>query len=376
MTDPAIDSDSVDLAAALLMYYSFDLAGQPIERLIAVWIQRHPSEWLGMSVVEALYQGRYKAVSVGQILQIWNRRGHPICHFNSEFEKMVCDPVQLLLFRKRELRAGEFRTGDDPSCHDLTSHTLTSHTLTSHTTDLSLGTPNSSLSQESGNNPTNGTMRASQDGNRLDLRGIDRTAYVDHHFATAERLVHTSASNISGIQAESEHHAPESTDGNATMALGDRPHPGDLSFSKNDPSTDRESILFSREGTQPIRRFVPNARLSGFYSRLQAVALTESPLNDSYSDETLSQASSPTAVSPVIPPRDTPSPDVTRSSDVYSDIASSEKSVSSEKGSNDGSDGTVSRRDSSAYPSSVPSTPLNSEAHVDSENPDLSPYPS
>jgi hypothetical protein len=97
MTDPAINSNSVKLATALLKYYSFDLAGNSIERNVETWKQHYPLAWLGTAVVEALYQGRYKAVSVGQILQIWSRRGHPICHFTEEFEQMVCAPVLPML---------------------------------------------------------------------------------------------------------------------------------------------------------------------------------------------------------------------------------------------------------------------------------------
>ena len=44
-------------------------------------------------MIEALYQGRYKAISVEQILSIWRRRGKILSHFNREFEAIVTVPL-------------------------------------------------------------------------------------------------------------------------------------------------------------------------------------------------------------------------------------------------------------------------------------------
>ena len=43
-----------------------------------------------LAVVEALYQGRYKAISVEHILDCWRRRGQPNFHFSLEFERLIC----------------------------------------------------------------------------------------------------------------------------------------------------------------------------------------------------------------------------------------------------------------------------------------------
>lgn len=97
MTDWLNNADSttrsIAVAAALLRHYTFDMAGQTIGQAIATWAQRYPVPWLRAAVIEALYQGRYKAISVQQILSIWQRRSRPLCHFNSEFERMVCSPI-------------------------------------------------------------------------------------------------------------------------------------------------------------------------------------------------------------------------------------------------------------------------------------------
>ncbi|MBW4564591.1 MAG: hypothetical protein KME32_26375 [Mojavia pulchra JT2-VF2] len=89
MFKPVPDS-SVDLATALLTHYSFDLGGYSASQLIKRWESAYPIEWIHIAVIEALYQGRYKAVSVQQILNFWQRRGQATYHFNMEFERLIC----------------------------------------------------------------------------------------------------------------------------------------------------------------------------------------------------------------------------------------------------------------------------------------------
>ncbi|MEX0270324.1 hypothetical protein AB3R30_14365 [Leptolyngbyaceae cyanobacterium UHCC 1019] len=79
---------AVSHAANLLHHYSFEL-DVTVEQQMAAWLKTYPAQWILLSVVEALYQGRYKAVSVEQILHIWQRRGQPLCHFTHEFERLV-----------------------------------------------------------------------------------------------------------------------------------------------------------------------------------------------------------------------------------------------------------------------------------------------
>ncbi|MBD2042324.1 hypothetical protein [Microcoleus sp. FACHB-672] len=81
---------AVAAATALLTHYSFDLGGYTAEQLIERWLGDYQAHWLRLALIEALYQGRYKAISVAQILALWRRRGQPIFHFNHEFERLVC----------------------------------------------------------------------------------------------------------------------------------------------------------------------------------------------------------------------------------------------------------------------------------------------
>jgi len=89
MFDPAKHT-TTDFAVALLIHYNFDLGGYTASELIDRWLQDYPANWVCQGVIEALYQGRYKAISVEQILAFWKRRGQALYHYNHEFERLVC----------------------------------------------------------------------------------------------------------------------------------------------------------------------------------------------------------------------------------------------------------------------------------------------
>jgi hypothetical protein len=79
----------MDIVIALIQYYSFDLGDYSIDDLVKLWCEYDPI-WLRLAIIEALFRGRYKAVSVDQILSFWQRRGEPYCRFSHEFERLVC----------------------------------------------------------------------------------------------------------------------------------------------------------------------------------------------------------------------------------------------------------------------------------------------
>jgi hypothetical protein len=83
--------DAAVSAARLLHHYGFDLGGGTLAPLLSAWQEQYPDSWIRLAAIEALYQGRYKAVSVEQILALWQRRSQPMYHFNHEFERLVCD---------------------------------------------------------------------------------------------------------------------------------------------------------------------------------------------------------------------------------------------------------------------------------------------
>lgn len=82
-------NSTVEHTQALLIRYGFDLDGYEADQLATQWAHHYQVRWICSAVVEALYQGRYKAISVEQILLFWERRGEPICHFNRDFERII-----------------------------------------------------------------------------------------------------------------------------------------------------------------------------------------------------------------------------------------------------------------------------------------------
>jgi hypothetical protein len=78
----------MDIVFALLQYYGFDLGDYSVDDLTKLWRTYDPA-WVRLAIIEALYRGRYKAVSVDQILAFWQRRGEPYCLFTREFERLV-----------------------------------------------------------------------------------------------------------------------------------------------------------------------------------------------------------------------------------------------------------------------------------------------
>lgn len=80
----------IDLAVKLLNHYSFDLGGCSASVLMEQWLKDYSDRWIYLAVIEALYQGRYKAHSVEQILTIWQRKEQAYFRFNHEFERLVC----------------------------------------------------------------------------------------------------------------------------------------------------------------------------------------------------------------------------------------------------------------------------------------------
>lgn len=73
----------------LLSDYSFDVDTCAAEAMVTEWLQQFEPAWVSQAITEALYQGRYKVVSVEHILQMWQRRGQPLRHFNREFESII-----------------------------------------------------------------------------------------------------------------------------------------------------------------------------------------------------------------------------------------------------------------------------------------------
>lgn len=89
MNSQTIDS-IVAQTLALLNHYGFELKETNAIDLLADWLERYQANWVRLAVIEALYRGRYKAISVEQILNLWEERQHPTYLFGHDFERLIC----------------------------------------------------------------------------------------------------------------------------------------------------------------------------------------------------------------------------------------------------------------------------------------------
>lgn len=79
----------------LLKVYNFDLKGRSLQQIGIAW-QEYDPQWLRLAVTEAIYRGRYKVISVEEILRTWQRKQQPIYQFDPEFEELVWQNLQAL----------------------------------------------------------------------------------------------------------------------------------------------------------------------------------------------------------------------------------------------------------------------------------------
>ncbi|WP_373480681.1 hypothetical protein [Geminocystis sp.] len=88
----------------LIKYYSFDLGSYNIRELIVKWTKIYPHNWLPLGITEAIYQGRLKAVSVEQILNLWLKKGGINQSFNYEFCRLIKPETNFFLEEDKELK--------------------------------------------------------------------------------------------------------------------------------------------------------------------------------------------------------------------------------------------------------------------------------
>ncbi|MFM1842577.1 MAG: hypothetical protein RLZZ490_1313 [Cyanobacteriota bacterium] len=85
----AQENPNVLQTVSLLTAYCFDLRGLAPTQIMNEWLRTFSALWIRLAVIEALYLGRYKAISVEHLLQFWEVKGQPHLHFSAEFEQMV-----------------------------------------------------------------------------------------------------------------------------------------------------------------------------------------------------------------------------------------------------------------------------------------------
>ncbi|MEO1669582.1 MAG: hypothetical protein AAFR77_02170 [Cyanobacteria bacterium J06631_2] len=101
---------SLAQACSLMNSYDFDLGRDNANKLVDCWLDLYQANWIRLATIEALYLGRYKAISVEHILNVWLRIGMPNPHFTYEFERLICRKLPKHLSDLSDLTANASRS--------------------------------------------------------------------------------------------------------------------------------------------------------------------------------------------------------------------------------------------------------------------------
>lgn len=101
---------SLAQARSLIDSYAFDLGRDDAEKLLKYWLDLYHANWIRLATIEALYLGRYKAISIEHILNVWLRLGMPNPHFTYEFERLICRKLPQHLSDLSDLTASATRS--------------------------------------------------------------------------------------------------------------------------------------------------------------------------------------------------------------------------------------------------------------------------
>ena len=75
--------------AIVINLYGLELDDHQVDTLVVSWLQKYDRNWIIKAIVESLYRGRYKIVSVDNILRDWQRLGRPRYNFTPEYEREI-----------------------------------------------------------------------------------------------------------------------------------------------------------------------------------------------------------------------------------------------------------------------------------------------
>jgi hypothetical protein len=82
--------------AIVIKTYGLALDEQQVEAMLVTWSQTYDSAWIIKAIVESLYRGRYKLISVDNILKDWQRIGKPRYNFTPEYEREIFQKIPSL----------------------------------------------------------------------------------------------------------------------------------------------------------------------------------------------------------------------------------------------------------------------------------------
>ncbi|ELR97892.1 hypothetical protein [Gloeocapsa sp. PCC 73106] len=103
----------------LLIYYSFEVKENNYHDLIDRWMNSYPLQWIRLALLEALYLGRYKSLSIEQILAVWTKKGNYTLRFNHDFESLICRNLPQNLSQSTQISKSEARRQTPSSIHQF-----------------------------------------------------------------------------------------------------------------------------------------------------------------------------------------------------------------------------------------------------------------
>lgn len=128
-------------AITLIKSFSLELDAYSPESQVLYWLNTYRAAWIRDAIIEAVYQGRYKIISVKHILSIWQRRGQPVRHFTSGFEQVIAKQLGGPLHLPASFASqptGPARVPTDEPDDDFAPSPMSSSVIASPTAELSV----------------------------------------------------------------------------------------------------------------------------------------------------------------------------------------------------------------------------------------------
>jgi len=259
-------NDSViSYAIALLSHYGFELRGYTAQELVNLWLERYQANWVRLGVIEALYQGRYKAISVEQILAVWARRGKPMYRFTHEFERLISRKFPKSWTTSKNLKSAELEQELDLSL------------LTSSVQEMS---PEEELSEVNSQDKTlpvelETLPQVENISSNLTQALIDSTGQVSE-VATDEDAKVCLQSHKSGVEAK--HLGNNSSmESKVSNPNGGAPYAATTTLTPSKSWKKESNLTYNADWSRfelsklPIEQFTPPPDYSGFCLKLKAV---------------------------------------------------------------------------------------------------------
>lgn len=243
MTDSAAES-ILTTTTGLLTYYGYEAESQAEESLLDRWFGDYSPEWVRLALIESLYRGRYKTISVGGLLADWKRKGQPLYHFNREFEALICHKFPQIKFKQEDIPAA--KRADSKSLELNRRHLQPQSTISTAEVVLKQQSPSSPIE-----------LNSQRFDSKSDSSLESETTPISHKLWSF-------VADLSDDKTSAQEHS----------------HPSAPENGLNAPS--RESVWdqeSQKTEASPIDQFVPNREVSDHYQKLVELVVNRSTLH-------------------------------------------------------------------------------------------------